>query len=307
MKFECRDIMKNNIEVDWLGDKVMLNIGDFSKIAKVSIKTLRYYDRIGLLKPEIVDHYTGYRKYSVLQINRLNRILFYKDIGFSLKQILEIINQDLPVNQMKKYLQQNIKRLESDISTIQNSLDTLHQRIHQIDKIESQPNYEIKLIEPQHYNIAFGKVIIPTIKDITHYSNLFYHNLYSELDRINVRYIGPEMNLYHNTEYVETNLEMEFAVGISGTPEEIEKLSQSNLSYREIQDKNLTASLKFAGDYHDLFNPIIELLSWIESNNFQLDGELRELHISGKAHINGKLVKDAVVELQIPVKENENL
>ncbi len=53
----------------------MFKIGDFSKLSRVSVKTLRYYDKLGLLKPAHVDHFTGYRYYSADQPPQLNRIL----------------------------------------------------------------------------------------------------------------------------------------------------------------------------------------------------------------------------------------
>jgi DNA-binding transcriptional MerR regulator len=62
----------------------MFKIGEFSKFSQVTVKTLRYYDQIGLLKPAEVDRFTGYRYYSVDQLPRLNRILALKDLGLSL-------------------------------------------------------------------------------------------------------------------------------------------------------------------------------------------------------------------------------
>lgn len=69
----------------------MLKIGDFSKFSRVSIKTLRYYDEIGLLKPAEVDRFTGYRYYSVDQLSRLNRIMGLKDLGLSLEEINQLL------------------------------------------------------------------------------------------------------------------------------------------------------------------------------------------------------------------------
>ena len=65
----------------------MIRIGDFSRISLVSIKTLRYYDEVGLLHPAKVDDFTGYRYYSFDRLSRLHRILALKDLGFSLEQI----------------------------------------------------------------------------------------------------------------------------------------------------------------------------------------------------------------------------
>jgi DNA-binding transcriptional MerR regulator len=53
----------------------MFKIGDFSRLSQISVKTLRYYDEIGLLKPSKVDQFTGYRLYSADQLPRLNYIL----------------------------------------------------------------------------------------------------------------------------------------------------------------------------------------------------------------------------------------
>ncbi|MBE9472709.1 MAG: MerR family transcriptional regulator, partial [Chloroflexi bacterium] len=73
----------------------MFKIGDFSRISQVSVKTLRYYDEIGLLKPAHVDRFTGYRYYSVDQSPRLNRILALKDLGLSLEQIARLLDGEL--------------------------------------------------------------------------------------------------------------------------------------------------------------------------------------------------------------------
>jgi len=79
----------------------VLKIGDFSKLAHVTVKTLRYYDELGLLKPVWSDRYSGYRFYSLEQLPRLNRILALKDLGFSLEQIRELLAEDLPPGRLR--------------------------------------------------------------------------------------------------------------------------------------------------------------------------------------------------------------
>lgn len=63
----------------------MIRIGDFSKLSRVSVKALRYYDEIGLLKPVTVDRFTGFRLYEYSQLSVLNRILAFKELGFLLE------------------------------------------------------------------------------------------------------------------------------------------------------------------------------------------------------------------------------
>ena len=65
----------------------MLKIGDFSRLANTSVRILRYYDEINLLKPKTVDSNTGYRYYEANQLDVINQISYYKDLGISLSVI----------------------------------------------------------------------------------------------------------------------------------------------------------------------------------------------------------------------------
>ena len=62
-----------------------------SRLAGVSSRTLRYYDEIGILKPARINS-SGYRIYGQREVDRLQQILFYKELGVNLKDIKEIIN-----------------------------------------------------------------------------------------------------------------------------------------------------------------------------------------------------------------------
>ena len=59
-------------------EKTKLKIGEFSQMMQVTVKTLRHYEQKGLLIPHEVDEWTGYRYYSVEQMQRLNTIRNYK-------------------------------------------------------------------------------------------------------------------------------------------------------------------------------------------------------------------------------------
>ena len=89
----------------------MIRIGDLSKLSLVSVKTLRYYDELGLLKPELVDPFTGYRMYEFHQLERLNRILALKDLGFSLEEIGRLLREEVSPEQMRGMLR--LRRAEA--------------------------------------------------------------------------------------------------------------------------------------------------------------------------------------------------
>ena len=73
----------------------MFAIGEFARLARVSVKTLRYYDETELLKPARVDRETGYRLYKASQLPRLNRILVLKELGFSLERIAALVDEGI--------------------------------------------------------------------------------------------------------------------------------------------------------------------------------------------------------------------
>ena len=74
------------------GGKIkVLQIGEFSRVCQVSVKTLHHYDRIGLLVPAEVDSFTGYRYYRTEQIDTMNYIRRLKRYGFSLEEIQHLI------------------------------------------------------------------------------------------------------------------------------------------------------------------------------------------------------------------------
>ena len=63
---------------------MLLKIGDFARLSRVSVKTLRYYDEIGLLTSSEVDPFTNYRYYTVDQLARIHRIMALKELGLSI-------------------------------------------------------------------------------------------------------------------------------------------------------------------------------------------------------------------------------
>src|SRR5215470_9414106 len=100
----------------------MLRIGDFARLSQVSIKALRFYDEIGLLKPSFVDRTTGYRYYAPQLLARLNQIPAFKELGFSLAEITSLVQTDLSDQQMRNLLQRKRAELSRRIAQEQAQL-----------------------------------------------------------------------------------------------------------------------------------------------------------------------------------------
>lgn len=94
----------------------MHTIGQFSKLTQIPIKTLRYYDEIGLLRPAHVQRATGYRSYTSDQVQRLNRILVLKDLGCSLREIHDLIAENVSAQAIRDLLTAKRAGLEEHIA-----------------------------------------------------------------------------------------------------------------------------------------------------------------------------------------------
>ena len=112
----------------------MLKIGDFAKLAQVSTKTVRYYDRRGLLKPAWIDRFTGYRYYTVEQLTQLNRILALKEFGFTLDQIRHMLAEPLSLAELRGMFRLKYAELEQHIQEEQERLVRIETRLEQIEQ-----------------------------------------------------------------------------------------------------------------------------------------------------------------------------
>lgn len=111
----------------------MFRIGDFSKIAQVSGRLLRYYDELGLLSPEFTDPQTGYRYYSARQLPQLNRILVLKELGLSLEQVAHLLARETSTDEMRGMLALRKAQIEQLVQEEMERLHVVEARLQQID------------------------------------------------------------------------------------------------------------------------------------------------------------------------------
>ena len=104
-----------------------MQIREFGEFAGVSVRTLHYYDEIGLLKPACVDKCTGYRYYDETSLLRMQEILFYRELDFPLKSICEMLsspgyNKEKALAEQKTLLILKKERLERLISAVDSAM-----------------------------------------------------------------------------------------------------------------------------------------------------------------------------------------
>ena len=134
----------------------MLQIGEFSRICQVSVKTLHHYDKIGLLVPAEVDRFTGYRYYQMEQIDTMNYIQRLKRYGFSLEEIQYIItlSDEKEISSLLRQQRDKLKREQQEKDTILNELQT-HISIFERtgDVMTYQKGYQIEIKNSPALNV----------------------------------------------------------------------------------------------------------------------------------------------------------
>jgi DNA-binding transcriptional MerR regulator len=120
----------------------MFTIGEFARLGGVSVRTLRHYDDIGLLRPVTVDPVTGYRGYSAEQLGQLNRIIALKEFGLSLSQAGRLLD-GITLDELRGMLILRRAQLEHELDKHKNQLLGVEARLHYIATEGAMPADDI--------------------------------------------------------------------------------------------------------------------------------------------------------------------
>ena len=137
-----------------------------------------------------------------------------------------------------------------------------------------------------------------------YYCAMLYGQLYQGLRGLGITPLQPEITIYHNEEYTETDLDVEISVPVH--PKHLkQELLGSVITIHRLPAHELAATLIYEGSYFNLTQGILALLRWIGVSDHVPVGPLRELHLSGPAHVGGEVVDLAVIEFQVPIRKVE--
>ncbi|WP_405718060.1 family 43 glycosylhydrolase [Streptomyces sp. NBC_01537] len=110
---------------------------------RVSIRMLRHYDAIGLLRPAHVDQSSGYRFYEAAQLSRLNRIVALKGLGFTLQQVQTILDKDISTEELRGMLRLRRAELEAALAEAAAGLAQVEARLRSIENEGSMPQDDV--------------------------------------------------------------------------------------------------------------------------------------------------------------------
>lgn len=278
----------------------MFSIGEFSKLGRVTVDTLRHYDTLGLLKPAKVDPFTGYRYYSARQLPPLNRILALKEVGFSLEEIARILHDQPSGDELRGMLKAQLVRAESEIESAQARRARVLTRLQYLDLEEHMPVYEVTLKPIEKHTIAAIRENVPTIEQMPECCSEMFDTV-AKWMTVNHLPFGPAMTIYHTEAFVRENIDTECAFMIPAPAAIRAAKSDPRIQIRDIEAVPVVASTVVTDDFYkkvDGLTPAYNAIAqWIEDNGYKIAGPPRELFYGSVQ--NG----DLTAEVQFPVEK----
>jgi DNA-binding transcriptional MerR regulator len=271
----------------------MLKIGDFARLSQIPVKTLRYYDDLGLITPARVDAMTGYRYYSLDQLPRLNRVLALKDLGFSLEQIGEVLNEGVTHEQLRGML--TLKRAEAKhrLQEEQHRLDRIEARLKEIELEENMPEYDVALKTIPPMMVAACRIRVPTNDMVPELLGKAYARTYDHIRAQGGKALDPCMALWHTTADTYTDEDTEAIVPVDRALPDGDGVKVYELAGGTV------ASAVHHGNFAGFTKLHPALLRWIDANGYRITGPSREIYIRNDR----KEPEDSVTEVQYPVEK----
>lgn len=278
----------------------MFSIGEFSKLGRVTVDTLRHYDALGLLKPAKVDPFTGYRYYSAKQLLSLNRIIALKEIGFSLEEIARILQEKLTSDQLRGMLKAQLVQAETDIQSAQSRRGRLIARLNYLILEDDMPAYEVTLKPVEQQTIAAIREIVPAVEQMPERCSEMFDTIARWMSDNHLPF-GPSLTIYHNESYTHENIDTECAFIIPDPTAAKKAEPCERIEVRQLSAVPLAASTIVTDGFYkkvDGLKPAYDAIAqWIEENSYQIAGAPRELFYgSAKGG-------DLTAEVQFPVEK----
>jgi DNA-binding transcriptional MerR regulator len=274
----------------------MIRIGDFSKLSRVSIKTLRFYDEMGLLKPVEVDRFTGYRYYEFHQLPRLYRILALKDLGFSLEEIGHLLKEDLPTEQMRGMLKLRQAEIRQRVEEETERLERVDIWLRQIEQEDSMSRYDVVIKKAESIKVASIRGVVPTPPE----QGPLWGELWAYLKPQHVQPSGPCFTLYHDTEHKDRDWDVEVCEQVAEELAPTQRVKVYRLPAVETM-----ACVVHTGPFATIGQAYDAILKWLDENKYQIVGPGREMVLREPQPENSQNDPGTVVEIQYPVAKVE--
>ncbi len=268
----------------------MFRIGMFSKIGKTTIKTLHYYEEVGLLRPACVDSENGYRFYTTDQLFDLHRIMALRQIGLSVQEISDVMNN----RRVDEILLQRQSELERALAETSDRLSRINHYIEN-RKENRQMNYQALIKEISECVVFSKRMTIPNYPALNEVVPAIGKAITEANPGLKCAEPAYCFNIYHDGEYKESDIDVEFCEAVTKTGKEVDGIVFKTIPAATV------ATVMHKGPYRMIGGAYAFLFKWAEDNGYTIVDNPRESYIDG---IWNKDSEDEwLTEVQLPVRK----
>ena len=253
-------------------EKTKFKIGEFSRMMQVTVKTLRHYEKKGLLLPYEVDEWTGYRYYTICQMQKLNAIRQLQRLGFTLEEIKELYEEDSHVPSVEQ-LTEKINKTEELLKQLMERREQLKEWLESSKKHNDMERYSIESL-PEVIVASHREVI----SDYGALGMLCYEKIGPEMQRLGCQCPMPGycFTIEHSEEYSPDSIDIEYC-------EQVVEMGQNShiIQFKCLPVVEKALCVKHYGPYERFYETFAEVFQYIEENGYRIIDHPRTCYIDG--------------------------
>jgi len=253
----------------------MFSIGEFARHGRVSVRMLRHYDAIGLIRPACVDSATGYRFYQASQLDELNRVIALKELGFTLQQVQAILDEKVSAAELRGMLKLRRAEIQATIDAETTRLARVEGRLMTIEDEARVPadGVVVKRLAPVRLAELTGVAAGYEPEAITPVIQPLYHDLWCRLAGADIPAAGPAVAYYEDT--AQGGIVVHAAVPVAVPPG-----GDHGFSVVDLPEVESAAAIIHHGSMDDVLPTGQALARWIDANGYHSAGYAREVTLN---------------------------
>ena len=255
-----------------MNKKTRLKIGEFSKLMQVTVKTLRHYEQKRLLIPDEVDEWTGYRYYSIEQMQKLQNIRDLQRLGFSLDEIKELCESyscTPTISQLTEKIKETEAQLRKLIARRNQLIDWRNAR----KQMKTMEKFSIQSLP--EIIVASHREVLPNYAAI---GPMCINKIAPEMQRLGCKCPPPGycFTVEHDSEYKPTDVDIEYC-------EQVEEMGDDSavIQFKRLPAVPKALCMKHVGPYERFYESFAEAFRYIDEHGYKPIGQHRTCYIDG--------------------------
>ena len=255
-----------------MSKKTRLKIGEFSQLMQVTVKTLRHYEQKGLLLPDEVDEWTGYRYYSIDQMQKLQAIRDLQRLGFSLDEIKDLFEDNSHIPSIRQ-LTEKIKETEAQLKQLITRRNRLLDWRNTRKEMKTMEKFSIQSLP--EIIVASHREVLP---DYAAIGSMCVEIIAPEMQRLGCKCPPPGycFTVEHNRDYKPTDVDIEYC-------EQVEEMGEDSaiIQFKRLPAVPKALCMKHVGPYERFYESYIEAFRYIEQHGYKPVGQFRTCYVDG--------------------------